>query len=123
MYASAGHEAEQYLQPVDDCLAPERIHGLLGHGGADTPLRILRKPTGSRFGTEGERAGPRARPRPKRGGRGATTPRRGPPETPGDAPPSPNGSAITPLSKRAPLPANWTRGLTRVVSTFVGETD
>ena len=27
--AGAGHEAEQYLQPVDDCLAPERIHGLL----------------------------------------------------------------------------------------------
>ena len=27
--AGAGHEAEQYFQPVDDCLAPERIHGHL----------------------------------------------------------------------------------------------
>ena len=26
--AGAGPEAEQYLQPVDDCLAPARIHGL-----------------------------------------------------------------------------------------------
>jgi hypothetical protein len=27
--AGAGHEAEQHLQPVDDCLAPERIHAHL----------------------------------------------------------------------------------------------
>ncbi len=27
--AGDGPEAEQHLQPVDDCLAPERIHGLL----------------------------------------------------------------------------------------------